>query len=94
MSEMIKKVAKAICREHIINVRYFDNKSEEYLQKAVEDNYCDFLKIAMIAIEAMREPTDSQRNEYYKIKIEAGNLPINSCFMDAEWERMIDAVLK
>jgi len=68
MSEMIEKVAKAICREHIINVRYFDNKSEEYLQKAVEDNYCDFLKIAMIAIEAMkfRSETTLKRNQHVR----------------------------
>lgn len=83
MSEMIKKVAKAICREHIINVRYFDNKSEEYLQKAVEDNYCDFLKIAMIAIEAMREPTDEMIEA---VKHDYGAKGI--------YQDMIDAALK
>lgn len=49
---------------------------------------------AKLAIEAMREPTDFQRNEYFRMKKASGCSERDSVFMDAEWERMIDAALK
>ena len=48
---------------------------------------------ARAAIKAMREPTDEQRNNYFAMKKAAGNTDIASVFVDAEWERMIDAAL-
>jgi len=48
---------------------------------------------AHAVIEAMREPTDEQRNNYFAMKKAAGNTDIASVFVDAEWERMIDAAL-
>jgi hypothetical protein len=40
---------------------------------------------ARAAIAAMREPTDEQRNAYYRMR--------GTVMMDAEWNAMIDAAL-
>ena len=79
-NEMIEKVARAI-------------------DKAIEDweypNDIPFDKaIARAAIEAMREPTDQQRNHYFKLKRESGSTEAYSTFEDGTWEMMIDACLK
>lgn len=49
---------------------------------------------AKAAIEAMREPTDSQRNNYFKMRKAAGQSDIGACFIDSHWECAIDAALK
>lgn len=43
---------------------------------------------ARLAIEAMREPTDQQRNAYYELSHRTETM------FDANWERAIDAALK
>jgi hypothetical protein len=45
------------------------------------------LDLARAAIEAMREPTDEQRNNYYELSHRTAT------FFDAHWERAIDAIL-
>lgn len=42
---------------------------------------------ARAAIEAMREPTDEQRNAYYELSFKTETM------IDAHWERAIDAAL-
>ena len=81
MSEMIERVAKAIFDQLCPGIRMTDHDKAEYENTA------------RAAIEAMREPTDEQRNNYYKMKIQFGQAD-HSTFIDAEWERMIDAALK
>lgn len=49
---------------------------------------------ARLAIEAMREPTDSQRNNYFKMRKAAGQSDMGACFIDSHWECAIDAALK
>ena len=51
-------------------------------------------QIARAAIKAMREPTDQQRNHYFKLKRESGSTEAYSTFEDGTWEMMIDACLK
>jgi hypothetical protein len=52
----------------------------------------DYADKARAAIAAMREPTDEQRNAYFALK-RRFYPPAMAVFMDAEWERMIDAAL-
>ena len=46
------------------------------------------LIVARAAIEAMREPTDEQRNAYYELSHKTETM------LDARWERAIDAALR
>lgn len=79
MNEMIERVARA-------------------LHDAVGEGDWDYLKPvymkeARAGIEAMKPATDQQRNNYFKFAKEAGHTDVNACFVDAVWERSIDAIL-
>jgi len=49
---------------------------------------------ARAAIEAMRDPTDGQMNEYYKIRISVGDAHSAAVFNVSYYQSMIDAALK
>ncbi len=81
MSEMIERVARAIALAQL------DNDTRAVVDPntwPVAESYCD---MARAAIEAMREPTDGQRNAYYELSHQT------EIMMDAHWERAIDAAL-
>ena len=48
---------------------------------------------ARACIEAMREPTNDQANEYFKIRKECGDINATACFNVSVWESMIAAAL-
>lgn len=53
------------------------------------DQDMEYLRdLARAAIEAMREPTDDQRNKYYELRFKLHT------FDDATWEASIDAALE
>lgn len=87
---MIEKVARAIGDGWVFEeslCKCFDCINTRAIEKEITINK------AKAAIEAMREPTDLQRNEYFRMKKASGCSERDSVFMDAEWERMIDAAL-
>lgn len=77
-NEMIERVAKIIFEIHW---ECPWNTAEGY----EKDHY---LKMSKEVIEAMRTPTDQQRNNYYELSHNT------ETFIDAHWERAIDAILK
>lgn len=84
---MIERVARAMCKS--------DDPENDWNSKAMSDYSRNAWRVyATAAIEAMREPTDLQRNEYFKEMQASGWSNGDSVFDDATWERMIDAALK
>jgi len=83
MNEMIERVARAI-KEKLESLAFSGGPDDD------KDQY---LKLARAAIEAMREPTDQQRNNYFETT-KKFYPKLSAVFSDAEWERMIDAALK
>jgi len=87
-NEMIEKVARAL---------YNKERERHTLSHADWCNVIDkhyWCSYARAAIEAMREPTDQQRDHYFKLKRESGSTEAYSTFEDGTWEIMIDACLK
>lgn len=84
MSEMIERVAR------VINPWAFD---PENASKTAPEAQHEARATARHLIAAMREPTAEQRNRYFEMKIAAGGWLGNAAFVDAEWERMVDAAL-
>lgn len=74
MSEMVERVARVIQKEALTNM--IDNIAD-----------ADAELLARAAIEAMRKPTDGQRNNYYNLSHRT------ETFKDGSWERAIDAAL-
>lgn len=72
MSEMVERVAMALARA---------------LHGSASDEPIDLGEVARAAIEAMREPTDEQRNRYFELSFRT------EVFNDGAWERGIDAAL-
>lgn len=81
MSEMIERVARAICRAGICGPR-------DHLNEQEDRNWRKFELEARAAIAAMREPTEAM--------ITAADVEVHSDFLPPHmtWERMIDAALK
>lgn len=79
MSEMIERVAKAIC--------LWDGADWDGTLGSRECSRNRYRDTARAAIEAMREPTDGQRNAYYELSHKT------EVMVDAHWERAIDAAL-
>jgi len=89
-NEMIEKVAKAIAVidcGHAQDTDFF----KRYWDMVMA---ADYHLMARAAIEAMREPTDEQRNHYFDLKRESGSTEAYSTFEDATWLMMIEACLK
>lgn len=87
-NEMIERVANAFW----LHMTFGGNSAPfEQQPKQTTDHY---RQAARAAIEAMREPTDQQRNNYFEMKKASGHNEHHSVFIDAEWERAIDAALK
>ena len=78
MNEMVERVAEAIgCPSAGMDCGFLEPRA------------CANCRLrARAAIEAMREPTDGQRNAYYELSHQT------EVMMDAHWERAIDAALK
>ena len=89
-NEMIERVALAMYVNDWTNSPNAHMISDNHY-KSLQNKYIRFAKAA---IEAMREPTDDQRKEYYELMKKSGNPLMGSVFVDALWERMIDAALK
>lgn len=83
---MVTKVAEAINRADV-EFRTNNKASYDYAKRSYES-------MARAAIEAMREPTNDQANEYYKIRKSCADSDIMACFNVSVWESMIDAALK
>lgn len=90
---MIEKVARAITIEHL-KVRWRTPPNPELLKNRLEEEWPLYVITAKAAIEAMREPTNDQANNYFKIRKEAGDSDATACFNVSVWESMIDAALK
>lgn len=96
MNETIKRIATAICIENNPNIPSNElvcigmpqlfNKGYIPTEKKYEI-WTFYIEDAIAAIKAMREPTDEQRNNYYKLSF------ATETFVDATWERSIDAIL-
>lgn len=82
-SEMVQRVANKI----YIELAFGNNLKDAH--KEIQNLY---LGIARAAIEAMREPTIQQRNNYYEMRKEVGET--KAIFIDSYWQEMIDAALK
>lgn len=80
-NEMIERVAKALYQTHM---------PFKWESSLVKNHY---ISISRILIAAMKEPSDSQRRIYFKMKRDSGCSEFDSVFFDAEWERMVDAAL-
>lgn len=96
MSEVDKtEIVDAVNGQPIKRVKP-ENPSEMMLRVAVAiGEGCNWAlpgflldRAAKAAIEAMREPTDEQRNAYYELSHRTETM------VDAHWERAIDAALK
>lgn len=80
MSEMVERVAKALCRQCGIE----DGCSSEQADRAANsDMYLNFCAAARAAIEAMREPTEDM---LWHLK--------ECASLREEWYAMIDEALK
>lgn len=101
---MIERVARAMCISEgldpdILCHRYMPQVYSNGLFVAPNEQSCFpawrfNIVVVKAAIEAMRQPTDLQRNEYFKEMQSSGWSNGDSVFDDATWERMIDAALK
>jgi hypothetical protein len=96
MSEMVERVAKAIAGTRGRDPEDLEggpHPSGLWLDKG-ESWWRGDIEAARAAIEVMREPTDEQRNEFFRLKQAAGYKVLGACFVDADWEMAIDAALK
>ena len=81
---MVERVARVLCQ-----ARFLDGGvGDDGWSAASPQLRVDLLAQARAAIEAMREPTDEQRNAYWDLSFST------ETFSDAAWERGIDAALK
>ena len=78
MNEMIERAAFAAQ-----SADSFDHSRSDY-----DPDFMDVYRdMARAMIEAIRTPTDAQRNAYYRLSYKTENM------FDAHWERAIDAIL-
>lgn len=85
MSEMVERVARAIYETWARNRSVTEPWDEvRRLGHSIAE---EAMSEARAAIEAMREPTDEQRNAYYELSHRTETMS------DAHWERAIDAIL-
>lgn len=88
MSEMVERVARALYEQEDDSSPLYEGAAHFYRWDGPNFKGQDyFRRIARIAIEAMREPTDEQRNAYYALSRRTETM------FDAHWERAIDAAL-
>jgi len=86
MSEMIERVARALCRQYELD----DGFSPEQADRAAAgDMHRNFIKAARATIEAMREPTDEMLAAGC-----AGDQEGSFSKSRMDWQAMIDEALK
>lgn len=83
MSEMVERVARAIFES--------DMKWAPVLDHQFEENKVVYLKGALAAIEAMREPTEAQKKVMWNLLERAGCPPTKRWHW--VWHEMIEAAL-
>jgi len=83
--EMIERVAQAIL-EHLRHCTDISSHSDGLKNVGLEDAWIDLNKVAMVAIQAMREPTATM--------IAAGVHHENMGDMTGRWQAMIDEALR
>ncbi len=95
MSEMVERVARALWVQTWGMGDVFDRTLQRGGGDTAESQamFDRVRSDARAAIAALREPTDEQRNRYFEMKRASGMRDCDSVFMDAEWERMVDAAL-
>ena len=64
------------------------------IQDGVVNGDSSWDEIAYNVIQNMKPATDDMQNKYYRMKLIAGYSNSDSIFSNAEWERMIDSILK
>mgnify|MGYP001568894675 CR=1 FL=1 len=92
MNEMVEKVAKGLCRLRVENNEKYrhdtQKHSKEFIDRAIEAGYHNFLDEARAAIEAMKEPTEEMCDNAHLME----SLAASTC--KDVWEDMIEAALK
>jgi hypothetical protein len=97
MSEMVERVARAICAaicaEATASMLASPADVAEASAAVVDEGWVEFAHEARIAIEAMREPTEVMvsKGQAVLIETEANN---GESMTDEIWHAMIDAALK
>ena len=91
MSEMVERVARAICRSNCS-----PRMSRDHIECQVENAWDMWIPEARAAIEAMREPTikmASQGLKEWQCATDTGDLDTDAHDMELIWKAMIQASL-
>lgn len=87
MKSMVDKVADALFEYQLKTYPESKTAKREFYEAGI------YHESARVAIAAMREPTNDQANEYYKIRKSCADSDMMACFNASVWESMIDAAL-
>lgn len=96
MSEMVERIARAICYAHAYTM-FFDHPEEERVAQArahEERDWQTFVHAAKEGISAMREPTEAMLDAADNTDIEVGEYLIRQPHARLCWQAMIDEALK
>lgn len=107
MSEMVERVARAMCRQHNLDGFGLDITEDDhitrYVNNTVDKEWPKWSREARAAIEAMREPTDAMLDAACDGLVDPDGNPVDvDCSFRAdlradaktEWQDVIDAALK
>ena len=96
--DMIERAARALCEQHIRDVRRHDTELaalEKMLAGAIDYAWGDFVPQARTVLSALREPDEGMLEGPWTFNpAETSGLPPTQAMMKLVWQAMIDQALE